>query len=86
MDIAIKNTAFSDLFQDGEPAVTQRAVNVLPLEYPDPVVSVEQDVEIDGKDIITSFAWHPIEENCLVASRKDGRLAEVHVMERIAPR
>jgi hypothetical protein len=46
--------------------VTQRAVNVLPLEYPDPVVSVEQDVEIDGKDIITSFAWHPIEENCLV--------------------
>ena len=52
----------------------------------DPVVSVEQDVEIDGKDIITSFAWHPIEENCLVASRKDGRLAEVHVMERIAPR
>ena len=46
--------------------MTQRAVNVLPLEYPDPVVSVEQDVEIDGKDIITSFAWHPIEENCLV--------------------
>jgi len=71
--------------EDGEPAVTQRAVNVLPLEYPDPVVSVEQDVEIDGKDIITSFAWHPSEENCLVASRKDGRLAEVHVMERIAP-
>ena len=54
--------------------------------FSDPVVSVEQDVEIDGKDIITSFAWHPIEENCLVASRKDGRLAEVHVMERIAPR
>ena len=46
--------------------MTQRAVNVLPLEYPDPVVTVEQDVEIDGKDIITSFAWHPIEENCLV--------------------
>ena len=46
--------------------MTQRAVNVLPLEYPDPVVSVEQDVEIDGRDIITSFAWHPSEENCLV--------------------
>ncbi len=43
----------------------------------------EQDV--DGKDIITSFAWHPKEENLLVACRKDGRLAEVHVMERIAP-
>jgi hypothetical protein len=52
---------------------------------PDPLVPIDEDLDIDGKDVITSFAWHPTEENCLVACRKDGRLAEVHVMERIAP-
>ena len=46
---------------------------------------LDPDLDIEGKDIISSFAWHPKEENCLVACRKDGRLAEVHVMERIAP-
>ena len=40
---------------------------------------------MENRDLITSFAWHPQEENLLVASRRDGRLAEVHVMERIAP-
>ena len=38
-----------------------------------------------GRDLLTSFAWHPTEENCLVGCRKDNRLAEVHVMERISP-
>ena len=71
--------------EDGEPAVTQRMVNVLPLEYPDPASFVEEDIDIEGKDVITSFAWHPTEENCLVACRKNNHLAEVHVMERISP-
>ena len=47
--------------EDGEPAVTQRMVNVLPLEYPDPASFVEEDIDIEGKDVITSFAWHPTE-------------------------
>lgn len=53
--------------------------------FTDPTVVIETEPEIEGKDIITSFAWHPQKENLLVACRKDGRLAEVHVMERIAP-
>ena len=72
--------------EDGEPAVTQRVVNVSPLGFPDPIIANETEVEVvEGKDIITSFAWHPMEENLLIGCRKDGRLAEVHVNERIAP-
>ena len=71
--------------EDGEPAVTQREVNILPLEHPDIKCYVDEDLEMEGRDIITSFAWHPKEENCMIACRKDNRLAEVHVMERISP-
>lgn len=71
--------------EDGEPAVTQRTVNVIPLEHPDPTVPIAEDLEVSERDVITSFAWHPTLDNCLVACRRDGRLAECHAMERISP-
>ena len=41
--------------EDGEPAVTQRVVSVLPLEYPDPTVSVDPDLDIEGKNLPMIF-------------------------------
>ncbi len=53
--------------------------------FSDPRTPLDEEDHGASRNLVTSFVWHPDEENCIVATRKDGRLAECHAMERIAP-